>query len=70
MFDLASGGGKFHQLQPVGFALMLCGTTIYNENIRLPGFYYPSDEEKQKQQASRPYGTTVPGLLPCRRSPP
>jgi len=65
LFDLASGGGKFHPLQPIGFALMLLGTAIYNEDVRVPGFYYPTEEEKKQQQAMLKNPRTEPLLEPA-----
>uniref|UniRef100_A0A7S3APD8 Sugar phosphate transporter domain-containing protein n=1 Tax=Haptolina ericina TaxID=156174 RepID=A0A7S3APD8_9EUKA len=53
VFDLASGGGKFHPLQVVGFACMLCGTTVYNEAVQLPCLAYPSVEERSEERARR-----------------
>lgn len=52
LFDLASGGGTFHPLQVVGFSLMLVGTTVYNETVHVPGFHYPSEQEKQQRQST------------------
>jgi len=68
VYDLASGGGQFHWLQVVGFGLMLSGTTVYNEAVRVPGIHYPSEEEKreQQQQQNAQKQRTEPLLPPPR----
>ena len=35
-------------LQLGGFALLLLGTFIYNNVLRIPGLYYPTKEEQEK----------------------
>eukprot|EP00908_Phaeocystis_cordata_P026792 Transcript_9298.p1 GENE.Transcript_9298~~Transcript_9298.p1 ORF type:complete len:409 (-),score=129.10 Transcript_9298:141-1367(-) len=70
LFGLASGAEHFHLLQILGFALMVTGTTTYNETLRLPCLRYPdaaeraAEEEKREHAASR----TQP-LLPMPSSP-
>ena len=51
--DLASGGGRFHPLQLVGFALMLGGTSVYNEAVRLPCVRYPTEAERTEAREAR-----------------
>lgn len=46
LVDLITGGGMFHPLQLLGFALMFSGTACYNEAIRLPCCSYPSATER------------------------
>jgi len=41
-FDLAVFGTSFAWLQLVGFVVLLAGTIIYNEVVKLPWLYYPS----------------------------
>jgi len=47
-FSLLVGWETFHELQLVGFTILLAGTALYNEILRLPGFVYettnPADE--------------------------
>lgn len=38
----------FQWLQLVGFVVLLCGTSVFNEIFRLPYFYYPTDLEKNQ----------------------
>lgn len=47
-FSLAVKWESFCWVQLIGFALLLAGSMIYNQVLRLPGFAYP---ESQKQQA-------------------
>lgn len=66
VIDLSFGGGKFHPLQLVGFALMLSGTAIYNEAVRLPCFAYPSaaDDAAAEEAASDQRGREQALLSP------
>jgi len=41
-FDLAVFGESFLWLQLIGFLVLLAGTIVYNEVVRIPRLYYPS----------------------------
>lgn len=45
IFGLILGWETFIWLQVIGFVVLIAGTSIYNEIIRVPKLYYPSKEE-------------------------
>jgi len=53
LFGLASGAERFHLLQVFGFAIMLTGTTTYNETVRLPCIHYPDAAERVSKEEKR-----------------
>jgi hypothetical protein len=46
-FSLAVKWESFCWVQLIGFALLLAGSMIYNQVVRLPGFTYPESSQKQ-----------------------
>lgn len=53
LFDIALGGGGFHPLQLVGFALMFGGASVYNEAIRIPCCTYPTAAEREEAREAK-----------------
>jgi len=71
LVDLGTGGGSFHWLSLVGFALMAAGTAVYNEAIQLPCLAYPSAADRAEQAEQRAVAQEhAKLLLPANASEP
>jgi len=55
-FSLGVKWQKFQYLQAIGFVILLAGTIVYNELIRMPAFCRPKEKVPESINGDTPYG--------------
>jgi len=58
-FSLGLNWEKFCGVQVAGFIVLLSGTIVYNELLRIPGIKYPESEPKQTDEEDNEYASLM-----------